>query len=476
MKYVTTFILCLLLVSGCKSKTLEMDTARVTHPENWTGLDSANKGAVKVNWLEDFKDPVLIALVSESLEHNHNLQAAANRMHGARAQAAIQGASLYPEDSIGFSGQATDQKVPQTPGMDSRQEQYGVSLNISWEVDVWGRLQNQKKAALSNAKARAAEYRAARHSLAAQTAKAWFNAITRGQQLKLAEETLENFQNNLALVENRYVLGLVDSLDVHLLRASVGSAKSNLERQKRIRDLAVRTLEILIGRYPAAAMELSQTLPNLTDQVPAGLPSELLLRRPDLVAMFELFHSAGYTYKEAKDASLPRIMLTASGGTRTDELSKVVTSDALLWNLAGNLTSPLLQRKKIRGNIALQETKVEEALANYKQKILKAFQEVEHALAAESLLTAEVMALHLAKNNSRSAEARALEGYEKGLTDITTLLTTQRRAFDTESQLLEISNQRLINRVDFYLALGGDLDVLPKNQSSSKGAFSNASI
>ena len=215
---------------------------------------------------------------------------------------------------------------------------------------------------------------------------------------------------------------------------------------------------MILGRYPSDQLALNPELPALKRGVPAGLPSLLLSRRPDLVAAERRLAASDQRLLEARKSLLPSISLTASGGASTSELRDLLDPEQTVWNLAGNLAQPLFQSGRLLNDVKRSRANREEAIMVYGQTVLQAFLEVEDALAAENYLAAQEIALRSSAEESIEAEKLALEEYGKGLAGIITVLESQRRSFNAQSSLIQVSSQRLQNRLDLYLALGGDFD------------------
>ena len=277
-------------------------------------------------------------------------------------------------------------------------------------------------------------------------------------QAQLAQQTLKSYTNNLAVLEEGLQAGLTKALDVRLMRTSVRNTEGTLQLRLRERDTARRSLEVLLGRYPKSEVALGAGLPTLTNAVPAGLPAQLLERRPDVIAAQRSYFAAYHRVSSAKKDRLPKISLTGSYGTSSDELENVLDINNNIWNLAVNLTKPIFDAGKIKSQIERSKAQQEEARYQYVQTALQAFAEVETALAAEGFLTAQETALRASTTEAGEAQTLALEDYQAGLTDIVTVLESQRRVFDAKRSLIQIQNLRLQNRIDLYLALGGEFE------------------
>jgi NodT family efflux transporter outer membrane factor (OMF) lipoprotein len=289
-----------------------------------------------------------------------------------------------------------------------------------------------------------------------QTAKAWFAAVEAARQVQLAEATLENYRTTNDQVHSRYRLGLRPSLDVRLSESNVADAEALLFLRKNQLQSIKRQLETLIGRYPSAKIELSTSLSPELKSVPSGIPADIVKNRPDLIAAEKRLASSYARVIESKRALYPRLSLTASGGTSTNELKNLLNGDFSVWNLVGNLLQPIFQGGRLRAGVDLAQARELETLALYAQNVLNAYSEVETALEAEGLLAEREKALQTAVDQAMAARNLAQIRYSRGLTDLIEVLESQRQAFLSQSQLLIVRRQRLDNRIDLYLALGGD--------------------
>ncbi|MCZ6635476.1 MAG: efflux transporter outer membrane subunit [bacterium] len=460
MKHI--FILIPLFLTACASAPRVRPPAlEVEVPQTWTS-GALSDTPQDTLWWTQFGDARLNSLIAEAFDHNHNLQATAARLHAAQAQAKIAGAPLYPQLSAGANGSKRKQNfigfpLPGNPdGVPSTtSKSYGISLNASWEIDLWGKLRAGQAAALAAFQASQANLQGARLSLAAQTAKAWFAAIEARRQAELARATVENYQTSFEQVRNRYNRGIRPSLDLRLTQADYASALDRLHQREQLYDRAVRQLEILLGKYPRASLSVTEDLPVTPDEVPAGLPADLISRRPDLVAAERQLAASHAQLVSARRALYPRISLTASGGTISNQLGDLLNGDFKVWSIVGNMLQPLFQGGRIRGNINLAKSRADETLALYAQSVLRAYAEVELALAAENFLGQRQAALETATEQSLAARSLAEDRYNRGLSDLITMLSAQRIAYQAESQLLTVRRLRLEARINLHLALGG---------------------
>ncbi len=474
MKKWLPWVVCLLGTS-CVHPPRKAAVAPVLAPDHWAATSQANE-PVRAEWWESFGDSNLAATVEIALRRNHDLQTAAARLDAAAAEAEIAGADLTPHADLNFQSQRRQQNFVgfPIPGagnrvLTTRSTVHNLAFNFTWEADLWGRVRAGKKAALADWQASAEDLRGARLSLAAQAAKSWLAVAESTRQLELARATAESYSTTAQQVRDRYEQGLRSPLDLRLALTSEANARALVAQRENERQTAVRRLETLLGEYPAGTFAGADVLPEVPAEIPAGLPSELLDRRPDLVAAERRLAGAEARVWEAKAALFPRISLTASGGRSSDELADLLSHQFTIWSLAGNLAQPLFEGGRLWAGVKLAKARAREALENYAGTILQAFQEVETRLAAEDLLRRRETELNTAVEQARAAQALAEDRYRSGLEDFVTLLEAQRRALDTEAQLLAVRRQRLENRVDLHLALGGGFGEAEPEMAAWKG-------
>jgi NodT family efflux transporter outer membrane factor (OMF) lipoprotein len=460
-KYLLLLVGVIFLVS-CVPQLREPPRLDVDVPQEWTAGETDEKEEDSPWWTR-FDDPNLNQAISGVLEKNYDLKAASVRVEAAAALAKIAGADLYPQVSADLSASRQKRNFVGFPfpqegsGVPSvTTSLYGLSLGASWEIDLWGRIRAARSAAAADFHASQADLAGFRLSIAAQTSKVWFTAVEAQQQVSLAKATLENYRATNNQVLRRYRLGLRPSLDVRFSESNVAAAEAILSQRRNQLQRIKRQLEILLGRYPAATIALSESLPTVSGQIPAGVPADIVRRRPDLVAAEKRLAAANVRVAESRRALYPRISLTGSAGTSSDELKNLLNGDYSVWNIVGNLIQPLFQGGRLRAGIKLAKAREKEVLFLYAQKVLNAYAEVETALSAEMYLEQRESALRAASEQAMAARRLAETRYNRGLIGLIEVLEAQRRAFDSQSQLLNVRRQKLENRVDLYLALGGD--------------------
>lgn len=431
-------------------------------PEQWASVSTALI-EVEEGWVGSFNDAKLEAIVIEALEHNHDLKAAVARLDAAASSARIVGADLLPRVSAGFNGSRQRQNFVGLPipgfeddVLSTKFSLFGVSLDTTWELDVWGRIRAGTSAAYADLEAVQADFAAARLSLAGQTAKAWFALTEAKQQAALAQKTLDTYRVTADQVRSRFERGLRPSLDLRLALSHVGTADALYQERQEQYERAVRQLEILVGRYPDGMIAGADTLPDIPPATPAGVPADVISRRPDLAAAERQLAAADARITQARAALYPRISLTTSNGTISDQLRDLTDGDFYVWSIAGNLLQPIFEGGRLLAEVDRTEAVAREALENYTAVALQAFVEVESALVAEALLAKREDALRTAAEQAIAAHALAQDRYRSGLENFTTVLDAQQRQLNAESQRIAVRRLRLDVRVNLHLALGGD--------------------
>lgn len=456
-------VLCALLVSGC-SPTPQRDAGALefTVPKEWSS-DGRFANANATGWLKNFNDQRLTSLVEAGLNDNFDLKTAAARVAAAREQAVIAGAERWPQAYFlpGYQ-RSRDQSSGESGSFDA-------VFNLSWEIDVWGRIKAGQTAAVQDAEAISLDYRAAHLSLAARIAQTYFELAEARLQADVAEQSVKDRNVIADLIRGRFNKGLTRGLDLRLVLTDLANAEAQLAQTRNDVQLIERRLQTLLGSYPDGKLATSNgrfkdngghefaltALPQPPATLTAGLPSELLGRRPDVVSAFQRLRAADSRLESAEKALLPRVTLTAAGGTSSPALTEIIDPRAAAWNLAAGLAQPLFTGQRLQAEIRFSEAKAQEAYHQYQSVALNAFREVEQALAAESRLRDQERALREAVEQTEASRKLAVYSYRQGLIEILTLLDSYRSTLNAQSAHLAVQRQLLNNRINLYLALGG---------------------
>lgn len=414
-------------------------------PAEWTAGDAAG-GAVEAGWLATFADPELDALVNEAILHNADLQAAAARVEQAAGYVAAVGGPRYPTvDLLGRGG----------AGLGDNSGLEGGLLSVSWELDVWGRVRYQFRGAKATYVASASDFEYARQSLAALVAKSWFLATEATLQRGVASDAVDSAAKLLDLAQERLRVGAGNELDVTTARLNLETYQDNLRQLDLSRQQALRSLELLVGRYPAAALAAPPQLGVLPPLGPAGLPSELLERRPDLLAAEQRVAAAFNLAREAKAARLPRFSLTASVSDLASEFFVLKNRNNPVWSVGGTVFAPLFSGGTLRAQADIRTAEQKEAMAHYVTTALKAFGDVENALSSEFALADREQILTAAVSDAARALQLAETRYRVGSGDLRQVEQQQLAYESARMNLLRVQSERRVQRVNLHLALGG---------------------
>jgi NodT family efflux transporter outer membrane factor (OMF) lipoprotein len=447
-----------LTLTGCLKKPpnaqaiKEQAMPTVNVPPQWTAGGTA-AGGVGDNWLVTFRDDQLTAAVAEAIKFNTDLRVAAARVEQAFLYARLAGAKLYP--SVDFLARGGGKLSGDNSGIQ------GMALTVTWELDIWGRVRYGRAAAAADAESADRDFEYARQSMAALVAKSWFLATEAGLQAELARATILEGEELVRLAETRANVGAGNDEDVFVARASVGTYRDTLRQIEFSRQQAIRALELLLGRYPAAAAAVTPTLPGQPDSVPAGLPSELLERRPDVVAAERRVAAAFNRVHEAKAARLPAIALTTGVSSISSDLFVLQDRDNPVWNLGANLLAPIYRGGALRTQVDIRTAEQEQAVAAYAAVGLRAFGEVENALSAEIAAREREQILAQTLTDNRRALDVVQTQFKVGSTDLRFVTQRQLALNATQAALIRMQAEQRVQRVNLHLALGGSFEPRP---------------
>lgn len=458
-------VLLLGLLSGCASLAPEYQRPEAPVPASYPGGQAgavAGIRAVDIGWREFFQDPRLQALIETALEHNRDLRSAVLNIEAARAAYNIQSAERLP--SLDAQGSFSRGRTPATlspTGQDRTTSQYQVGLGIAaFELDFFGRVSSLSEAALAEFLATEEAARAAQISLVAEVGRAYLAERAFAEQLELARQTLAAREDSLRLVRQRFEAGAASALELWQAETLVESARVSVAALERQQAQAGNALALLVGA-PLAQLELPAPLPlsqlSVLTDIPPGLPSELLVQRPDIRAAEQRLISANANIGAARAAFFPRITLTGTVGTASTELSDLFGSGSGLWSFMPQITVPIFNSGRNRAALALAEVRRHQAVAEYERTIQQAFREVADALVARASLERQLAAQERLLAAQRERLRLAQQRYESGVADYLEVLDAQRELFAAEQALVETRQLRLQNAIDFYRAAGGGL-------------------
>ena len=449
-KYLAQVAGCLLL-AGCSQVQQAPEQQAVLEdalPETTTvraewAAPAGDSGEVDDNWIASFNDEQLNVLVTEAIStQNPQMRILSANVDRAEASTRLAASAKKPMVGVGagLSGTGGNAAVEQNVATGG--------FGVSWEVDVWGRIQAGVNAADENLRATEADFQAGRMSLAANVAKAWYLATELSLQVQLAEEVVGILEQTVSLVEKNQQIGQISMQDVFLARGTLASSRDALEAARGGQRQAQRALEILLGRYPAGEIETATELVPVPPPIPVGLPSDLLERRPDLIAAERRVAAAFFVSEQARLARLPSFSLTGQGGV-TSALSGAIGT------LGAGMVAPLYTGGAIEAQIDIANADQQAAIGAYGLAVLNAFEEVEAALTNSDLLEPREQFLAEAVDNNLQVYNLAQKQYEVGQIELLNLLQIQAGWIGARVGLLDIRNQRLAERINLHLALGG---------------------
>jgi outer membrane protein, multidrug efflux system len=462
--------LCCMLLAACAVKPApslqEMtkalpETTKI--PEQWKAPLPGDGGKVADGWLKSFGDPRLEALAQEAVQNNPSLKAAATQIQMAAGYATQASAALYPISSIpaGAAGKGHFKKS-KISGNEYISEM-ALYLNVSWELDFWGKIRSQAAAARENLNATEADVEWGRQSLVALVAKTYYLAAQIDVILRIQERGVELMQQELAILQAKQDVGQVSDQVVAEAKQNLTTAQAALLQTKQAQQDVVRAMEVLLGRYPAAELQAADKLPPLPTTMPAGIPSEILERRPDIYAAEQQVAAAFHMVQSAKLAKLPSFGLGFAVGNQASEITKYIKIPMGFWSLGFSALLPLFTGGALQAEVDIRTAEQEAALQLFIQKSLTAFKEIETGLSVEANLGEQKQLLDSALAESRRAYDLAKVKYDVGETDMLPVVQQEGNVLVARANLVGVQYALLNNRISLDLALGGSYEEPAKN-------------
>lgn len=418
-------------------------------------------------WWKSFQDPVLDSLLAEAIANNQDLQVAAGRIEEARANAAIANSNRYPtvDGTLGASRSRSSQNTGRLPpGSPVVNKDFQLGLNASWEVDFWGKFSRADEAARARLLAQEANRGVVLSSLLANVAQTYFALRSYDAQLALADSTLKTRQDNLRLQRKRFDAGSIGAFDLHQAESEAAAAEIVQAQARQSVAIAESVLALLAGRSPAAVATpvivrgatIDALYAHLT--MPADLPSDLLARRPDIVAAEQALIAANADIGQAKAQYFPVVKLTTGGGYESNAVRDLIDPASLLWNLGASLVQPVFRAGAIGAVVSGAKARETQARAQYVQSVQNAFKDVHDALAnlaaGGQVYSASARRAAALADSLRLATLR----YDNGYSSYLDVLTAQRDLLQTQSGQIDAQRAQLAAIVALYKAMGGGWD------------------
>ena len=420
-------------------------------PASW--VEPAAAGAVQDNWVAAFGDEQLAALVGEAIHYNTDLRVAVTRIEQAAAAVKAAGATLYP--SVNLLARTSGKVGGDGSGIG------GVIVSASWEIDLWGRVRYGQRAAQDQYASAEADVAAAAQSVAALVAKGWFLAIEARQQRDLAVDTVASSRELLRLAQDRLRIGVGSAVEVAEADASLQTMLDTVRQLDLALKQASRSLELLLGRYPAAEIQAPVVFAALPPAPAAGIPSELLERRPDIVAAQRRVDAAFSQVGVAETARLPKLSLTAALTDISSETFVLKNRDNPQVGVGASLFAVLFDANNLEAQADARKAELKQAAAAWAGVGLKAFGEVEQALATEVALREREPLLLAAVHQNDVGLTLEKTRYRVGSTDMRTVQQQQMALYSSRSNLLHVQGDQRVNRVSLHVALGGGFGAAP---------------
>mgnify|MGYP002762124960 FL=1 len=418
-------------------------------------------------WWAAYEDSSLTALVDTALAANLNLEEAQGRVEELAAQFRIARAPLFP--SVTANGQGNYQNQPANTGIGGaigggqgpdRFEftDYQATLGLSYELDFWGRVRSQRTAALSQYFATAADLQTARLSVISQTISTYAQIASLRRQVRLGERTVGLLEERVAVTEDRYARGLVPSFQLYTVRQSLQAAQADQPDLERRLYEAQSRFATLLGRFAGEQRALlpdSMTVPLAPEPVPAGLPADLLMQRPDVRGAALRLEAARQEIGVARAEMLPSLSLTGQGGTQSSELADLVDPGQVFASFAAQLTAPLFQGGRLRATLNAAEARYKQQAARYEQTVLTAFQEVKASLVAYEKQRRRYREVERQVDTARDAFQAQRDRYERGVGDALALIDAERTLVQAQTRLAGVGLAVVNARLALHRALGG---------------------
>jgi len=422
-------------------------------PHNFRFSDSESKEAVNLNWWELFDDPVLYSLVVMALKDNKDLMIAASRIEEARAALGFTKADQYPR--LDLEGSAKAGNFTGVSRSSTTDKSAYIAPVLSWEIDFWGKYRRSTEAARSELMASEYSLRTVQISLISEVVSTYFLLLDYHQRLKISKQTLDSRRYSLDIIQKRFDKGIIPEIDLNQAQIQKEIAAGAIPLYQRLIANTENALSILMGKFPGeikTGNDLNQQA--VPPDIPSGLPSNILERRPDIAEAMYLLEAQTARIGVAQALRFPSITLTGLFGVASAELSSIST-DGDIWSVGGGLFGPLFDFKKNLQRVEIEKERTKQALYRYENRVLFAFREVSDALHDIQTYKKQISAVERKFKAAQNAATLSKMRYDKGVTSYLEVLETERTLFDVGLELSQLKQQFYNAYVRLYKALGG---------------------
>ncbi len=450
-KILTLFLLVLLIMEGCKiGKNYTKPETEL--PETFRFDQDSTTVNAEIEWWGMFRDSLLDTLVRYALVNNNDLLIAAQHIEQARLGLKIQKAEMLPK--FDMSAQASRGNYAGFK-LDNTGNNFTLTGSMSWEIDLWGKYRRMNEAARAQFLSTSYGYQFMRISLITAVATTYFQLLEYREKLAISESTFEIRDRSLEMIRQRFDAGIIPEIDLNHAQIQTGLAEAAIPYYKRLIGQTENYLSVLLGQVPQSIKDTVMLENVVVDpNIPAGLPSELLLRRPDILSAEQELVAQNAYVAVAQADRLPSISLTGLFGAASSELSSFFTGGAA-WSIGAGLISPLFHWRQKSNRLKIERSMYEAAIHNYDNVVLNALREVEDILVAIETLKNEQTAYQRTVNAALNAQKLSGERYDRGVANYIEYLESQRQAFETQLQLVGVKQQLLSSYIQLYKALGG---------------------
>jgi len=443
-----------LLVAGCAMGP-DYERPDTATPEAFEQAIESGTSIANLNWWELFGDEQLNSLIRIALEQNKDLRIAISRIEEARANLGFVRSDQYPQFEVS-AGANRGNSIAGTAVILPVSNNFVLAGNLSFELDLWGKLRRSTEAAQAELLATVDAGNSVMITLISDVASAYLLLLDLDARVVIAERTLHTRNESLGIIQARFDRGTVALIDVNQAEIEKYDAEAQLVSLQREDVQAENLLNILLGQHPGAIMRDRSIIRSLAPiKVPSGLPSELLERRPDVRVAEQQLAAQTARIGVAEAIRFPSLSLTGTLGLASDELSGFFTSDNKTWGLSAGLIAPVFNAGRNKRRVEVEIARTEQALLNYQQTVLQALQEVEDSLISVSTFEREVVARDKQEEAAASAAMLSRARYDGGVTSYLEVLESERSLFRAELLASSTHRQQLVSYITLYKALGG---------------------
>ena len=448
-------LLSVVLVASC-SMGPDYERPEVPAPEAWQGSDVTGASFANLDWWQVFNDEELVGLIETALQNNFELSIALARIEEARASLGFVRADQFP-NLDGAAGAGRGNTLLGDAPFGSINESFVLAANLSFEVDLWGKLRRSTEAARATLLATIEARNVVTITLIADVASVYLLLIDLDQRVAIAERTMSTRRDSLAIIQARFDKGTVPLLDVNQAQIELADAIAEHAGLERQRDQAENALSVLLGRNPGHVARTAMKLTDALDipDIPAGLPSELLERRPDVRGVEQELAAQTAKIGVAEALRFPSLSLTGTLGLASGDLDDFISSDNKAWGISADLLGPIFDAGRGKSRVEAERARTEQLLASYQLTVLRAFQEVEDALVSIDTYKREADAREMQVTAARSATKLSRARYDGGVTSYLEVLESERSLFRAELLALATRREQIVSIVTLYKALGG---------------------